>query len=68
MNQSDREVLHRKPDTVVKYKEERTCIIIYPACPEDDRVFDKEEEKHILWLKIKKKNMHHRRSCMLLRR
>ena len=45
MIQCDREIKAGKPDTVVVYKNERSCTIIDIAMPGDIRVSEKKKKK-----------------------
>jgi hypothetical protein len=44
---TDREVTANKPDTVIKNKKEKTCIMIDVAIPADRNVTQKEAEKKL---------------------
>jgi hypothetical protein len=52
--QTDREVLANRPDIIVKYKKDRTCLLIdvVIVMPSDRNVTEKEAEK-----KLKYKNL-----------
>ena len=45
MIQCDKMIEHRKPDIVLVDKVQQKCLIIDVACPGDNRIAEKEEEK-----------------------
>jgi hypothetical protein len=50
--QTDREVLAKRSDMIIKYKEERICLLIDVVLPSDRNIIEKEAEK-----KLKCKNL-----------